>query len=172
MRVVARHWFALALVAAAWVMSVTLYRSLPATIAIHWNARGVVDGWAPKWEGAFVVPCFAVILLAFLISLERWARNDEEGAGAQLGPFFYPTLVAAVAALCFYVSASVLLSGVGLHLDVASHAIIGAGLVIAVLGNTLGTSPKAPWRIAGWLLVAAGIVTVIAEILVRVSEAA
>ena len=120
-------------------------------------------------EGAFVVPCFAVILFAFLILLQRWSRNDDEGAGAQLGPFFYPTLVAAVAALCFYVNASVLLSGVGLHLGIASHAVIVAGLLVAVLGNALGTSPQAPapaWRIAGWLLLVMGIAAVIAEILV------
>lgn len=181
MRIPGRHWFALTLVAAAWVMSVTLYRRLPAIIATHWNARGVVDGWAPKWEGAFVVPCLAVIFFAVLILLERW-RTDEEGVGPRLSPFFYPTLVAGVAGLCFYVNGSVLLSGVGLHLDIASHAIIGAGLLVAVLGNTVGTSPQnqldegegvqaTAWRIAGWLLLAAGIVTAIAEIVVRVSEA-
>lgn len=182
MRTLGRHWFASTLVEATWVMSATLYRRLPAIIATHWNARGVVDGWAPKLEGAFVVPCLAVVLFAFLILLERW-QTDEEGVGPQLSPFFYPTLVAGVAGLCFYFNASVLLSGVGLHLDIASHAIIGAGLLVAVLGNTVGTSPHSQvdegeevqataWRIAGLLLLVAGIVTVIAEILVRVSEAA
>jgi uncharacterized membrane protein len=184
MRALGRYWFAWTLVAAAFVTSVALYTLLPATIAIHWNARGVVDGWAPKWEGAFIAPCLAVILVVFLILLGHWTLEDGEDSQGQIKVFFYPTVVAAVAGICFYANATVLLVGVGLHLDIRSHAAIGLGLLIAVLGNTLGKVPqnrvvgiRTPWtltdegvwvrthRIAGWLLVMAGIVSGVTGIL-------
>ncbi len=81
MRALDRYWFASTLVAATLVTSVALYTLLSPTIAIHWNARGVVDGWAPKWEGAFIAPCFAVILVVFLIflaPLEMITHPDAE----------------------------------------------------------------------------------------------
>ena len=184
MRSLGRYWFAWTLVAATFVTSAAPYTALPATIAIHWNARGVVDGWAPKWEGAFITPCFAVILVAFLILIGRWALEEEEDSAAQLKAFLHPTIVAAVAGICFYANATVLLVGVGIHLDIPSHAAIGFGLLIAVLGNTLGKIPqnrvvgiRTPWtladeevwcrthRTAGWLFVMAGIVSAGAGIL-------
>lgn len=182
MKSLGRYWLAFTLVAAAFLLSLTLYRSLPQTIAIHWNAQGP-DGWAPKHEGAFITPGFSGILVGFLILIAPWALDDEENSGARLKAFYYPTIVAAVAGFAFYLNASMLLTAVGIHLNITSDAIIGAGLLFVIVGHALsnvhqyraegfpdpytppdtGRSARTP-QVAGRLLMLTGTMVVLVEL--------
>jgi uncharacterized membrane protein len=179
-RTLGRYWLALTLVAATVVTSAALYRRLPASIPIHWNAQGVVDGWAPKSQGAFIGPCAALVIVALLILLEPWPKKEGGDTEAGAKSCSHPAIVASVAGILFYANALVLMVGIGWHLDMPSHVIIAVGLLVAVLGNSLGKVPqngvvgiRTSWtladeevwarthRIAGWLFVLAGAVTVI-----------
>jgi len=42
-----------ALVAAAFLLSLLAYHYLPEMVASHWNVKGEVDGYLPKFWGAF-----------------------------------------------------------------------------------------------------------------------
>ena len=57
------YWVvAAALVVLAWVVSAWLYPGLPATIPIHWNIHGKVDGYGSKGT-IFLMPGVMVFLL-------------------------------------------------------------------------------------------------------------
>jgi uncharacterized membrane protein len=137
MRRVRRFWLALTFVATSFATAAVLYRRLPAIIPVHWSASGVADGWAPKWEGAFLLPCLPSAIVLGLILSEPWLMNDPWTPGSRMKAHFYPTLVAAVAAIGLYIHSLVLLAGLrrspGLPTDVAT----ALGLVIAVLGASL-----------------------------------
>lgn len=176
MRNLRRFWLAMTLVAASFATAAALYGRLPATIPTHWNAQGI-DGWMPKWPGAFVGPGGALAILVFLILIEPQQTDDDpEGLKAR----YYPTIVAAVSGIFLYATISVLMAGMGWRVDMPSHAAIGLGLLFVVLGNILGKVPqngvvgiRTPWtladkevwrrthRVAGWLLVLAGVFTAI-----------
>ncbi|MGH8290151.1 MAG: SdpI family protein [Steroidobacteraceae bacterium] len=177
MRNPGRFWLAMMLVAASFAAAAALYGRLPATIPTHWNAQGVIDGWMPKSQGVFIGPGMALVISLFLILIEP-AQTEEDPDG--LKARYYPTIVAAVSGICFYCTIGVLMAGMGWHVDMPSHVAIGLGLLIVVLGNSLGKVPqngvvgvRTPWtladkevwrrthRVAGWLVVLAGVFTAI-----------
>jgi len=166
----------MALVAAAFATSVALYPRLPATIPTHWNAAGVVNGWSAKSYGVFVIPCLALVIVAGLILFEpTQIREDADNLKIR----YYPTIVAGVAGLNAFFNLRMLMAGMGWHRSLPSDLAIGVGLLLVVLGNSLGKVPqnrmvgiRTPWtlrneevwartnRVGGWLVVLAGVVMV------------
>lgn len=174
MRKFRRYWLAISLVAAAFATSAALYPMLPATIATHWNAAGVIDGWMPKLRGAFVGPIGSLVTVACLILFEP-IQIEEDGDALKVR--YYPTIVAGVAAIWLFGNLSVLTYGVGWRHDIPSSAAIAVGLLLIVIGNGLGkfsqnavVGIRTPWTLAdkevwartnhvgGWLVVLAGVV--------------
>jgi uncharacterized membrane protein len=174
MRKLRRYWLAMTLVAAAFATSAALYPRLPAIIPTHRNAQGIIDGWMPKSRGAFVAPGGSLVIVAFLILIEPIQIQEDAD---DLKTRHYPTIVAGVAGLSFFVNLWVLTAGMGWHHGLPSDLAIGVGLLLVVLGNGLGKVPqngvvgiRTPWtlaneevwtrtnRVGGWLLVLAGVV--------------
>jgi len=61
--------------------SLTLFPFLPESLATHWNADGVVDGYLPKTWALFLLPAIALgttLLLAFLPRIDPLRENIEE----------------------------------------------------------------------------------------------
>lgn len=174
MRKLGRYWLAMTLVAAAFATSAVFYPRLPAVIPTHWNAAGVINGWMPKSRGAFVAPGVSLVIVACLILFEPIQIQEDAG---DLKVRYYPNIVAGVAGLNFFVNLWVLMAGMGWHRTVPSHLAVGVGLLLVVIGNSLGkvrqngvVGIRTPWtladeevwartnRIGGWLVVLAGVV--------------
>jgi uncharacterized membrane protein len=60
-----------ALLALAFLLSLIAYPYLPEIVASHWNARGEVDGYLPKFWGAFLVPLMMVGLYLLFLAIPR-----------------------------------------------------------------------------------------------------
>ena len=181
MRKLGRYWLAMTLVAAAFATSVVLYPKLPAIIPTHWNAAGVINGWMPKWRGAFIDPVVSLVIVVCLMLFEP-IQIDEDGDDLKVR--YYPTIVAGVAGLNFFANLWVLMAGMGWHRALPSHLAIAVGLLLVVLGNSLGkvrqngvVGIRTPWtladkevwartnRVGGWLIVLAGLVMAAAGIM-------
>jgi uncharacterized membrane protein len=162
------------LVAAAFATSAVLYPRLPSVIPTHWNAAGVIDGWMPKSRGAFIAPGVSLVIVACLILFEPIQIQEDAD---ELKVRYYPTIVAGVAGLNFFVNLWVLMAGMGWHRTVPSYLAVGVGLLLVVIGNSLGkvrrngvVGIRTPWtladeevwartnRVGGWLIVLAGVV--------------
>ena len=174
MKTLGRYWLAISLVATAFATSAALYPMLPAIIATHWNAAGVINGWMPKLGGAAVAPIGSLVTVACLILFEPIQIEED---GDDLKVRYYPTIVAGVAAIWLFGNLSVLTSGMGWRHDIPSDAAIAVGLLLIVIGNSLGkfsqngvVGIRTPWtlaneevwvrtnRVGGWLIVLAGAV--------------
>lgn len=72
-------WVPVVLVALAVVVQIVLLPQLPATIAVHWNASGDADGFAPAWTQpiATVALGLGLPLLIALTSLSGLRRGDR-----------------------------------------------------------------------------------------------
>ena len=174
MKTLGRYWLAISLVATAFATSAALYPMLPAIIATHWNAAGVINGWMPKLGGAAVAPIGSLVTVACLILFEPIQIEED---GDDLKVRYYPTIVAGVAAIWLFGNLSVLTYGMGWRHDIPSDAAIAVGLLLIVIGNSLGkfsqngvVGIRTPWtlaneevwvrtnRVGGWLIVLAGAV--------------
>ncbi|HKJ93108.1 MAG TPA: SdpI family protein [Longimicrobiales bacterium] len=66
-----RRWVGPLFLAASLVFAAVVYASLPVRIPTHWNMRGQVDGWMPRWPGAFLLPVVGVAAWLLLVGLRR-----------------------------------------------------------------------------------------------------
>lgn len=161
------------LVAAAFFAVTVQYSSLPDPMPTHWNAAGQVNGWMPKFWGAYFVPLLMAFLWLLFLVLPRISPR-----GFEMEPFLraWGVLKVTVLALTLFIGA--------LALRAARHGgelpqtpiFVAMGILFAVIGNLLGkvtrnffVGIRTPWtlaseevwyrthRLAGKLFVVAGI---------------
>jgi uncharacterized membrane protein len=164
----------LLLVLAAFVVVGLKYAGLPDPMPTHWNAAGQVNGWMPKFWGAFLVPIImAAVWLTFLV-LPRISPH-----GFEMEPFLraWGILKVTILALLLFVGVLVLrAAATGGELS-QTPLFFGMGILFIVMGNLLGkvtrnffVGIRTPWtlaneevwyrthRLGGKLFVAAGVV--------------
>lgn len=78
-------WMPVALVAVGAAVQLALLPQLPATVAVHWNAAGEADGFAPAWTQPLMTVAFGfgIPFLIALITLPG-LRRGERGATYRL----------------------------------------------------------------------------------------
>ncbi len=171
------YWaIAIALVAAAWVGSILIYPWLPATIPVHWNLQGKVDGYGPKATTTFLMPGFMIGMLVFFSVLPMLSPKNFEVDTFRSTYLFLMVVVMAM----FIWLHGVILVATWQAVTKAAHPIdigrsISAGMFLcfALIGNVMGKirrnfymGVRTPWtlasdrvwndthRIAAWCMVA------------------
>lgn len=161
------------LVVAAFFAVTVQYASLPDPMPTHWNAAGQVNGWMPKFWGAYLFPLImAVMWLLFLVLPKISPR------GFEMEPFLRAWGVLKVTILALMAYIGVLVLRAARHGGELSPTAIfvALGILFAVIGNVLGkvtrnffVGIRTPWtlaseevwyrthRLAGKLFVAAGL---------------
>ena len=149
------------------------YPGLPDPMPSHWNMAGQVDGWMPKFWGAFLVPiAMAAMWLVFLV-LPRISPR-----GFEMEPFLRAWGVLKVTILALMLFIGVLVLRAATSRGALSHSAVfcALGVLFVVIGNVLGkvtrnffVGIRTPWtlaseevwyrthRLAGKLFVAAGL---------------
>jgi len=61
----------IALIVVAFLLSTIAYPYLPEMVASHWNTRGEVDGYLPRFWGAFLIPLLMVGLYLLFLAIPR-----------------------------------------------------------------------------------------------------
>ena len=170
------YWIAaIGMAAAAWGISAWYYPSLPASIPIHWNIHGKVDGYGSR-ATIFLMPSAATGLLLFFAALPALSPAKFEVDS------FRPTylfLMVVTVALFSYIQLVILaatfqeLGGGPKRWDLARALVGGMFVFFGLMGNVMGKVRKnfyigirVPWtlasdrvwndthRLAAWLMVA------------------
>lgn len=122
-----------AIVLTAWV-----YPELPEIVPIHWNAAGEADGFAPKIWGAWIMVASALLshlIVAGSMALDPKRENLENAKVMSIvravTPFFL-----------FGIHGVMVLSWLGVPIDIVSWTMFGVGGLFMVLGNVLGKIPQ------------------------------
>ena len=142
----------LLLVIAMFVVVATLYPSLPDPMPTHWNADGQVNGWMPKFWGAYFLPLLMTGMWLVFLVLPKISPH-----GFEMEPFLRAWGVLKVTIL-------VLMAFIGyLALRAAMHGgelpqtpiFVAIGILFAVMGNLLGkvtrnffVGIRTPWTLA------------------------
>ena len=108
-----------------------------ARVAVHWDAMGHPNGYGSALFAFTLVPVLTVVIsagLAFLPSIEPRRRNLQRSATA------YEAVWVSLLLLLAAVQAGVVLTAVGVAPSetVAHLALVGVGVMLAVVGNYLG----------------------------------
>ena len=159
--------------------SLYVWFQLPAdaAIAVHWNIEGVPDSYAQKTWGLFVTPLMILALsplIRFLPALEP-RREHLKASMKLLATTWVGALVVVLIAHMI-----ILLSALGVAVDVMTAIATALGVMFVLIGNVLGKSKstffvgfRTPWtlssdnvwnkthRLVGKLFMAAGVVIVI-----------
>lgn len=148
----------LGLVGLAFATAGALYRHLPATVPVHWNARGQANGFAPRAWGAFLMP---VVMAAVYLLLTAVPRISPRGFGVERFARVYRIFRTAILAFLLLTSVLVSWAGTGAKVPIDWAVYLGVGLLFVVLGNFLGKVTKnffvgirTPWTLASnevWL---------------------
>lgn len=131
---------------------VVAYPHLPATVPMHWNAHGEVNGWGPKWSlflyGPGTMAGFVLLFWAL-----PWLSPKKFEVDAFRPTYLY--IMVMLIAMMAYVQILILISALGLVVDVSRAVEGGVCLLVALLGNVLGkvrrnfyVGIRTPWTIA------------------------
>ena len=155
---------------------VWLYPHMPARVPTHWNAQGQINGYMSPF-GAVGTPMIVIAILA-AITLLLPAISPR---GYEIKPFVSVFVLVMLAVQMF-----VLISALAVLLNAAGHAVktplicmVGAGVLLMVMGNYMGKLRKnffigirTPWtlasdavwerthRMGGWLFMLAGVAVI------------
>jgi uncharacterized membrane protein len=161
------------LVVTAFFAVTVQYASLPDPMPTHWNAAGQVNGWMPKFWGAYLFPLIMAAMWVLFLVLPKISPR-----GFEMEPFLRAWGVLKVTILLLMAYIGVLVLRAARHGGELSQTAIfvAMGILFAVIGNVLGkvtrnffVGIRTPWtlaseevwyrthRLAGKLFVAAGL---------------
>lgn len=141
----------MALTAALFIVSLAYYERLPARIPSHWNIHGQIDGYLPKWPGAFLT-LFIMAGFCAGFGLLRWLSPRNYDVDRFKETFSY--VMFCVVALVGYLHILILASALG-GMDVSRWIIGGLFVFFAMIGNVMGRvrrnfwmGVRTPWTLA------------------------
>ena len=147
---------AVAVILAVLTGTVVAYPLLPSTVPLHWDARGQVNGWGPRWS-LFIFGPGMMGLMVLVFAAIPWLSPKKFEVDSFRATYLYIMIV--LVALLGYCQMLMVAAAMGSSLGVTinmSRAIIGGvGLLVALMGNVLGKvrrnffiGVRTPWTIA------------------------
>ncbi|MBB3111358.1 putative membrane protein [Paenibacillus phyllosphaerae] len=128
--------FPLLLIAAAIILSLAFYSSMPDQMAIHWNAHGEPDRYASKGIALFLPPVIMGALLAAMILSSRMDPNQANIQSFRSGIGIIRIVLLAVLLGIHMISIA---HGLGYAIDVMVAAPVCVGVLFMVIGNYMPT---------------------------------
>lgn len=140
------------LIAAMLVCGAAAYPWLPAEVPTHWNAAGQVDNTGGRLQLVLLMPLLAAAVAALRRVLPR---IDPRRAAYELFPGTYHLYLNAVVLFLTIMQLAMIASALGWSVTVPRVALVGVGVLLAVLGNELGrvqpnwfVGIRTPWTLA------------------------
>jgi immunity protein, SdpI family len=176
-----RKWYPAALIAAAFAFSAVVYSRLPDPMVTHWDAAGHPNGYSSRAFGAFLVPAMALFIWALMRGLPY---IDPRRANYAKFQGTYDLIIDAVLTLLVAIHVGVIGSALGWPIHIERVTPLGVGALLIVMGNVLPRARsnwwfgiRTPWtlssetvwtkthRVGGYLMAAAGVITVLSALL-------
>ncbi len=120
-----------ALVIFSFALGLYFYDRMPESIASHWNARGQVDGYMPKFWGVFFMPLLSVFLAALFIIIpliDPMKKNIEDFRD------YYDKFILLVLAFMLYIYALTLAWNLGYKLNMLAFMSPGFAILFYYSG--------------------------------------
>jgi uncharacterized membrane protein len=129
-----RKWYPAVLTAISIAISVAVYSHLPDPMPMHWDIHGQVNGYGPRWLGAFLNP---LIIIAIAIMIPVLPRIDPRGRNYEKFGTAYLTMMYATITLLFVIHLFALGAALGIDVSIGRLIPAAVGLLLIVVGNFL-----------------------------------
>jgi uncharacterized membrane protein len=178
-----RRWIGPVLIGLMIAFALAVYGRLPEQVPTHFGLSGEPDGWTPRFPGAFLMPLLAAGVYLLLIVLRR---IDPRGANYRRFEETWWVFLNVIALLMTALHVLSLGFAIGWPIDMARAVTVTVGLLFVGLGNYMPRlrsnwwmGIRTPWtleseevwrethRVGGWSFVAAGLLVVIAGVLLE-----
>ncbi|MEM0204419.1 MAG: SdpI family protein [Nitrososphaerota archaeon] len=133
----------LALIVLSFCVSVCLYPWIPEKVASHWNIKGEVDGYLPKFWGLFLVPFVFTVIALLLIAIPR---IDPLKENIEAFRKYYDGFLILFSIFLLSVHLQVMLWNIGVQVSPTVTISISIGLLFFYIG-ILCTNSKRNWFI-------------------------
>jgi uncharacterized membrane protein len=129
-----------------------VYPQLPESVATHWDADGVANGFSPRWSLFLITPALMLGMIALFAALPWLSpRRFEVGSFAPTSSY----LMLLIVALLAYVHLVILWKATGGALDIVRAVLGAASVFLVAIGNVLGKvrrnffiGIRTPWTLA------------------------
>lgn len=178
-----RRWIGPVLIGLMIAFALAVYGRLPEQVPTHFGLSGEPDGWTPRFPGAFLMPVLAAGVYLLLIVLRR---IDPRGANYSRFEETWWVFLNVIALLMTAIHVLSLGFAIGWPIDMARAVTVTVGLLFVGLGNYMPRlrsnwwmGIRTPWtleseevwrethRVGGWAFVAAGLLVVVAGLLLE-----
>lgn len=178
-----RRWIGPVLIGLMIAFALAVYGRLPEQVPTHFDLSGEPDGWTPRFPGAFLMPLLAAGVYLLLIVLRR---IDPRGANYNRFEETWWVFLNVIALLMTALHVLSLGFAIGWPIEMDRAVIVTMGLLFVGLGNYMPRlrsnwwmGIRTPWtleseevwrethRVGGWAFVAAGLLVVVAGLLLE-----
>jgi uncharacterized membrane protein len=122
-------------IAATLVGVVAAYPHLPEVIPVHWDARGHVNEWGPKWS-LFLLGPGIMVFMVLLFAAIPWLSPKQFEVESFRATYLYIMIM--IVSMMAYAQILIVLAALGVPFDM-TRAVEGCVcLLIALLGNVMG----------------------------------
>lgn len=178
-----RRWIGPVLIGLMIAFALAVYGRLPEQVPTHFDLSGEPDGWTSRFPGAFLMPLLAAGVYLLLIVLRR---IDPRGANYNRFEETWWVFLNVIALLMTALHVLSLGFAIGWPIEMDRAVIVTMGLLFVGLGNYMPRlrsnwwmGIRTPWtleseevwrethRVGGWAFVAAGLLVVVAGLLLE-----
>lgn len=98
----------------SFLIGIYFYPQMPETTASHWNFKGEVDGYMPKFWGMFLMPLISAVMLLLFIFIPK---IDPLKENIEKFRKYYDGFVALIILFLFYLYVLTILWNIGVRFD-------------------------------------------------------
>lgn len=128
-----------AVVIAAFAITLLLYPALPDPMDTHWNSEGNVDGYLPRAMGAFIIPFVMLCTMALFMLIPR---IDPLGGNIELFRRYYEGFILLFGTILLTIQLFVLLWNSGVRTNPNGIVPFCIGILIVYTGYLLGKARR------------------------------
>lgn len=140
------------LILLAFSLSIYFYPQMPEEMASHWNARGEVNGYMPKFWGSFLMPLMTLGMVGLFLVLPK---IDPLKKNYSLFKNYYNGLVLVFIVFFFYIHAISIVANLGFAFNMSYLILPPMALLFLFIGYILPRCKrnwfvgiKTPWTLS------------------------
>ena len=134
---------AIGIILFSFIIGIYLYPQMPEKMASHWNAKGEVDGYMPKFWGLFLMPIISLLIFLLFIAIPK---IDPLKQNIEKFRKYYDGFVVLMIAYLFYIYLLTLLWNTGIRFNIVQPLVPAMSILFYYIG-ILVENAKRNWFI-------------------------
>lgn len=143
-------WLSMVICLLPITLSAVLYDKMPDMVATHFDIHFEPDGFSPKWQAAFMIPSFMLVINAFTWFIME-TDPKKQGINNKLKNIIRWT----IPALSVVMQCGIIMYSINENINIARFVPLFIGVLFIVMGNYLPkcrqnftTGIRLPWTLA------------------------